>query len=233
MRLAKQHLDIGMFTTSLDRHHAFWEQEVGLRFDMVLPVPVREGWVQHRFDAHNSVIKVNDYGSPLPATPPTGYVGLTIARNGGPLWEGMHPDGGLVRLVPKGTDGVVGIGITVATPNPARMMAFYIDAMEFERVSERVARCGDTLLFVETGVGGVESEDFIGPGPGYRYLTIQIFDADQDTDGILRRGGRLANAAKDYGTVARVSFVKDPDGNWIEVSARASLTGVVPGANKA
>ncbi len=232
MRLAKQHLDIGMFTTSLDLHHAFWEKEIGLRFDMVLPVPVRDGWVQHRFDAHNSVIKVNDYGSPLADVPPTGYVGLTIARDGAPIWEGTHPDGGRVRLVPTGTDGVVGIGITVATPNPARMMDFYIDAMEFERVSARVARCGDTLLFVEAGVGGVETADFIGPGPGYRYLTIQIFDADQDTDGILRRGGRLAAATKDYGTVARVSFVKDPDGNWIEVSARASLTGVVPGVKK-
>ena len=230
MRLAKQHLDIGMFTKSVELHHAFWENEVGLRFDMELPV--RAGWVQHRFDAHNSVIKVNHYSNPMLDSPPTGYVGLTIAREGGPVWEGMHPDGGRVRLVPKGTDGVVGIGITVATPNPARMMDFYIDAMEFERVAERVARCGDTLLFVERGTGGIETEDFIGPGPGYRYLTIQIFDADKDTDGILLRGGRLASAATDYGTIARVSFVKDPDGNWIEVSARASLTGVVPGSDK-
>ena len=230
MHLAKQHLDIGMFTKSLERHHDFWERQVGLRFDMELPVS--EGWVQHRFDAHNSVIKVNDNRNPMRDRPPTGYIGLTIARDNGPVWEGMHPDGGRVRLVPKGTDGVVGIGITVATPNPARMMDFYIGAMEFERVSENVARCGDTLLFVERGVGGVETDDFKALGVGYRYLTIQIFDADKDTDGILRRGGRLASAATDYGTIARVSFVKDPDGNWIEVSARASLTGVVPGAAK-
>lgn len=230
MRLAKQHLDIGMFTKSVERHHDFWESEVGLRFDMELAVS--EDWVQHRFDAHNSVIKVNDNRNPMRDWPPTGYVGLTIARDNGPLWEGMHPDGGRVRLVPQGTDGIVGIGITVATPNPARMMDFYIGAMEFERVSENVACCGDTLLFVERGVGGVETDDFKALGAGYRYLTIQIFDADKDTDGILRRGGRLASAPTDYGTIARVSFVKDPDGNWIEVSARASLTGVVPGAVK-
>ena len=29
MRLAKRHLDIGMFATSIDQHHAFWEKEVG------------------------------------------------------------------------------------------------------------------------------------------------------------------------------------------------------------
>ena len=230
MHLAKQHLDIGMFTKSVERHHDFWESEVGLRFDTELPVS--KDWVQHRFDAHNSVIKVNDNRNPMRDWPPTGYVGLTIARDNGPMWEGMHPDGGRVRLVPKGTDGIVGIGITVATPNPARMMDFYIGAMEFERVSENVACCGDTLLFVERGPGGVETDDFKALGTGYRYLTIQIFDADKDTDGILRRGGRLASAPTDYGTIARVSFVKDPDGNWIEVSARASLTGVVPGAVK-
>ncbi len=78
MRLAKQHLDIGLFTASIEQHHAFWENEVGLRFDLELPVS--EGWVQHRFDAHNSVIKVNDNRNPMREWPPTGYTGLTIAR---------------------------------------------------------------------------------------------------------------------------------------------------------
>ena len=230
MKLAKQHVDIGMFTQAIDRHHAFWENEVGLRFDMELPL--RKGWVQHRFDAHNSVIKVNHYTDALQKMPLTGYTGLTIARDGGPIWEGHHPDGGRVRLVPKGTDGVVGIGITVSTSDPARMMDFYVGAMEFERVAPQIARCGDTLLFVEKGEGGHETEDFIGPGPCYRYLTVQIYDADKDTDGIISRGGRLARAPTDYGKIARVAFVKDPDGNWIEISARASLTGVAVGVEK-
>jgi hypothetical protein len=30
------------------------------------------------------------------------------------------------------------------------------------------------------------------------------------------------------GTVARISFIRDPDGNFIEVSQRASLTGSLP-----
>jgi lactoylglutathione lyase len=30
------------------------------------------------------------------------------------------------------------------------------------------------------------------------------------------------------GKVARISFVRDPDGNWIELSQRASLTGNLP-----
>ena len=90
----------------------------------------------------DSVIKVNHHEDEMPAWPPSGYVGLAIARDGVAPWSGRHPDGGAVRLVPTGTDGIVGIGITVSTPDPARMMAFYVDAMEFEAVAPSVARCG-------------------------------------------------------------------------------------------
>ena len=38
----------------------------------------------------------------------------------------------------------------------------------------------------------------------------------------------LAREAVSFKDVARYGFVKDPDGNWIEISARASLTGVAP-----
>ena len=219
MRLAKPHLDIGLFTQQLERQRAFWSRDVGLRLDHELAF--RPGWVQHRFDAHGSVVKVNHWIDPLPPLPPTGYVGLTIAREDSPGWEGRHPDGDWVRLVSPGTNGVVRIGITVRSPDPARMMAFYLNAMEFERVGPRCARCGDSLLFVEEGSGGSETDDFAGPG--FRYLTVQIFDADQVCEEIVARGGRLARAPVNFGSIARYGFVKDPDGNWIEISARASL----------
>jgi len=93
--------------------------------------------------------------------------------------------------------------------------------MEFERLDAFTARCGDSLIFVEPGVGGGETEDFIGQG--FRYLTVQIFDADQACQDIVQRGGRLARAPVSFGDIARYGFVKDPDGNWIEISARNSL----------
>ncbi len=223
MKLAKQHLDIGLFTADLPAHLAFWGDTVGLRFDHALEL--RPGWVQHRHDAHGSVIKVNHYTDPLPALPPSGYAMLTIARDG-PVWEGRHPGGDRVRLVPPGTDGVVGIAITVETPEPARMMDFYLRAMEFDEVGPCTARCGDTLLFVEKGRGGALTDDFIAPN--FRYLTVQIYDADQACADVAARGGRLARAPVNFGTVARYGFVADPDGNWIEMSARTSLTGVAP-----
>ena len=224
MRLAKPHLDLGMFTNDIAAEGQFWSETAGLRLDHELELG--QGIVQHRYDAHDSVIKVNHQPEPFAPTPPSGYVGLTIAADRDDVWRGPHPGGETVRLVPHGTDGVAGIGVTVATPDPDRMMRFYIEAMEFERAGDNVARCGDSLLFVEQGTGGSDTDDFIGPN--FRYLTVQIYNADEACDQIVARGGRLGRAPITLGEVARYGFVLDPDGNWIEISERASLTGVVP-----
>ncbi|MBI4693651.1 MAG: VOC family protein [Gammaproteobacteria bacterium] len=226
MRLAKPRLDIGLFTNHIAPQKAFWGGTVGLRFDHELTL--REGWVQHRYDAHGSVMKVNHYVEPLAPLPATGYLEAVVASEGAAERALADPDGNRVRVVPPGTRGVTRLGIVVGTPDPARLMRFYCEAMEFERVAERVARCGDTLLFVEDGTGGSETETFIGPG--WRYLTVQIFDADESCAAIVARGGRLAQAPVNFRDVARYGFVKDPDGNWIEISARTSLTGILPGA---
>lgn len=225
MKLAKPHLDLGLFTNDIEAHRSFWNDTVGLRLDHELALG-RDGIVQHRYDAHDSVIKINHYPTPFEPMPPSGYIGLTIARDGTEVWEGCHPGGDQVRLVPAGTDGVVGIGVTVATPDPDRMMRFYIEAMEFEQAAPYSARCGDSLLFVVEGEGGTETEDFVGAN--FRYLTVQIFDADAACEAIVARGGRLGRAPITLGEVARYGFVLDPDGNWIEISARASLTGIKP-----
>ncbi|MFP6780396.1 MAG: VOC family protein [Gammaproteobacteria bacterium] len=224
MRLAKPHLDIGLFTNDIKAHNAFWENDVGLRFDHELTL--EKGWVQHRYDAHDSVIKVNHVTAPLQAQPRSGYVGLTIAQSGTNGFDGMHPNGDRVRIVPPGTDGVVGIGITISTPDPDRLMKFYVEALEFEQRGPMTLLCGDTVLFFEQGPGGSSTESF--KGPAFRYLTVQIFDADEACAQVVARGGRLAQACVTLGEVARYGLVCDPDGNWIEMSARASLTGIIP-----
>ena len=227
MKLAKQHLDIGLFTNEIDAHREFWANQVGLRLDHELKL--NEGWIQHRFDAHDSVIKINEYRTPLRQQAPSGYRELIIAHDKDTRWEGVHPGGEKVRLVPAGTDGVVGVGITVATPDRDRMMAFYLEAMQFEQADDYIARCGDSLLFVEQGTGGTKTDTFIDAN--FRYLTVQIYDADQACEEIVARGGSLGQAPVSFGDVARYGFVCDPDGNWIEISARTSLTGILPEAD--
>jgi hypothetical protein len=46
MELAKQQVDIGLFTNDLDRMLPSWQNEVGLPFDHVLPL--RRGQKQYR-----------------------------------------------------------------------------------------------------------------------------------------------------------------------------------------
>lgn len=233
MRLAKPHLDIGLFTNDVETQRKFWSDVAGLRLDHELTL--EPGWVQHRFDAHGSVIKVNHLSWALPPLPPSGLAGLAIAcPPGTPAWDGVHPGGDRVQLVPSGTGGVTGIGITISSRDPARMIDFYRTAMEFEPDGPDSLRCGDTLLTIVEGAGGQDSsptnpdgtswEGLIGPG--FRYTTVQVFDADEECARIVEQGGRLVRKPLSFAGVARVACVADPDGNWIEISARTSLTGI-------
>ncbi|MHB8576260.1 MAG: VOC family protein [Dehalococcoidia bacterium] len=50
---------------------------------------------------------------------------------------------------------------------------------------------------------------------------------------MIARGVEEGRPPVTLGSVARISFIRDPDGNWIEVSQRASLTGPLPPGNQA
>ena len=114
----------------------------------------------------------------------------------------------------------------LAVRDEAAFHQFYGEAMQFERAGERAYRCGDSLLLFEqdasaTEVGRMQAR-------GLRYITVQVWDVDAEHAGIVARGGTEGRAPITLGTTARISFVRDPDGNWIEVSQRASLTGELP-----
>jgi hypothetical protein len=105
MQLAKNVIDVGLSTNDLEPMLRFWQQDVGLRFDHVLPV--RRGQKQYRHDAQGSVIKLNHHAEPLPEAASSGYRELIIAREGLQKPRRMvDPDGNRVQLVPPGYDGV-------------------------------------------------------------------------------------------------------------------------------
>jgi lactoylglutathione lyase len=221
LRLAKPHLDIGLFTNDIGPHLKFWAGTVGLTLDHAFEIA--PGWVQHRFDANGSVIKVNEWGAELPVRPPSGFSALSIARPASD-WAGENPGGERVELVAPGEGLVVGIGITMSSREPDRLSDFYAVALGFERVGPDVLRCGDTIVRFVEGSGGHDVEDL--PAHGFRYITVQVFDADKEMAGISDRGGRIVRDPVSFAGVARFGFVTDPDGNWIEISARTSLTGI-------
>jgi len=226
MKLAKNHIDIGINTNRTEEQLAFWQTDVGLPFEELLAVG--PGLRQHRHGMNGSVFKLNSARDPLPDNPPAGYRELRIARRGlDALVHLVDVDGNRVTLVPSGYEGIEGIAVRLAVRDPDAHRRFYAEALELEEVRPGVFRCGDSLLVCE--VDPAAPADASRQGIGYRYITIQVWDCDAEHDGILARGGREGMAPVTLGTTARISFVRDPDGNWIEISQRATLTGALPG----
>jgi predicted enzyme related to lactoylglutathione lyase len=222
MKLAKQHLDVGLFSTKRDEQLAFWQETVGLPYDHM--GKLGGGVQQHRHHMNGSILKMNHSRGPLPELPPSGIVGLQIARDGVTAPQPLSdPDGNRVTLVAKGVDGVSGIAILLRVNDPAAHDHFWTHAMQFERAGDGRYRCGDSLIVIAEH-GHVEgSAEW--RGPGYRYITVQVWDCLAEYAGILARGGASGGEPRVLGDTVRYAFVCDPDGNHIEISQRASLTG--------
>jgi predicted enzyme related to lactoylglutathione lyase len=225
MKLAKPRIDVGLYTSRRDEMVEFWRDRVGLPYEELLPMG--GGVQQHRLGLLGSVLKINHARDPLPDEPRAGYRELWIARPGLAAPEGLEdPDGNRVVLVPEGYGGTLRIALTVGASDPAALRSFYGQALELEPAGADAFRCGDSLLRVAAEPGARPVGRMTGPG--YRYFTIQVHEVDAEHAGIVARGGKEGRAPLTLGKVARISFVRDPDGNWIEISQRASLTGPLP-----
>ncbi|TAK58059.1 MAG: VOC family protein [Dehalococcoidia bacterium] len=222
MELAKQHIDVGLFTNNTEAMLRFWQDEVGLPFEETLPLG--NGILQHRHGMNGSVLKLNTVRDPMRPQPQAGYRELLVARDSVTSPRTLvDPDGNRILLVPRGHDGVTSIGVRLAVRDEAAMHRFLADALGLALAGANAYRCGDSLL---TFVADASAEA-VGPmtAQGYRYITVQVRDVDAEHPGIVARGGAEGRPPITLGTTARISFVRDPDGNWIEVSQRASLTG--------
>jgi lactoylglutathione lyase len=226
MQLAKPRIDVGLSTNNLAPMLAFWQGEAGIPFDHLLKI--RRGHDQHRHDANGSVVKINHHAEPLPASLPSGYQGLIVAREGLAAPQNLgDPDGNHLRLVPPGADGVTQIGVRLIVRDLAAHRAFYRDAMGLTEESTTAAaaafRAGESLILLDPSPDAPADAQMAGPG--WRYITFQVFKVDEEHARVLAAGGREALAPVTLGTTARISMVRDPDGNWIELSQRASIVG--------
>ena len=225
MQLAKKVIDVGLSTNDLEPMLRFWQQDVGLRFDHVLPV--RRGQKQYRHDAQGSVIKLNHHAEPLPEAAPSGYRELIIAREGLQKPRRMvDPDGNRVQLVPPGCDGVTQIAVAVGVRSLSEHRRFYGDILGFPEQSWSAGpafRLGDSLIFLDEDRAATTNP--IRQARGWRYITLQIADIEAVHDELRSKGVREGLAPITLGDVARISMILDPDGNWIELSRRASIVG--------
>jgi catechol 2,3-dioxygenase-like lactoylglutathione lyase family enzyme len=221
MRIAKAAIDVGLHTTNKDAMLEFWQREIGLPFHETLPVG--RGVHQLRHGIGDSVLKINHNRDPLPASPPTGYRHLTIAQPAVASPRALtDPDGNRVTLVPPGHDGIEQLQMQVAVRDLGAHRDFYGRVLGLSEVDGRF-RCGASLLSLVRDEHATDDAQM--RGIGYRYLTIQVFDVVGEHREILARGGREGSAPVRLGDVAYISFVRDPDGNWIEISQRKSITG--------
>ena len=93
MKLAKECLDVGLYTDTYEPVRAFYCDQLGLPYEELLKVG--GGVHQHRFGLHGSVLKVNDSRESLDGAP-TNFIRLEI--------NGLEP-----RLLrdPDGTEVMV------------------------------------------------------------------------------------------------------------------------------
>src|SRR4051812_37654512 len=218
MQLVKKQIDVGLYTNQTEAMLAFWQTQVGLRFDDMLPLG--RGARQHRHDMNGSVLKLNSVRDPMPAAKPSGYRELWIAST-----EELEPlalwdcDGNRVRLVPSGYMGVNGIALTLAVRSAAAFNDFYGRVMRLPPATKNAYRCGDSLLRFEEDPRAASNTPL--QAKGLRYFTIQVRDVDREHASLVERGATEALAPVTLGQTARISFIRDPDGNWIELSQRS------------
>jgi catechol 2,3-dioxygenase-like lactoylglutathione lyase family enzyme len=225
MQLAKNVIDVGASTNNLEPMLRFWQQDVAAHFDHVLPV--RRGQKQYRHDEQGSVIKLNHHVEPLPEAAPSGYRELIIAREGLQKPRPMvDPDGNRFRLVPPGHDGVTQIAVVMGVRSLGEHRRFYGDILGFAEQSwSRGAafRLGNSLVLLEQDA--TATLDPPRQARGWRYITLQVADIDAVHEALRSKGVREGLAPTTLGDVARISMILDPDGNWIELSRRASIVG--------
>jgi predicted enzyme related to lactoylglutathione lyase len=219
LELAKQALDVGLFTNQREPMLAFWQQRAGADFREDLAIG--GGVMQHRHAYGDSVLKINHCRDPLPAAPASGIRRLLIGlANITEPEDLVDPDGNAVRLVPLQQVPQIRVELTVS--HLGAHQNFYGGILGLSALDDVTFTCGISQIRLSEGEAAI---DPVQRARGYRYLTVQVRDVKHSHAEIVRRGGREGRAPVRLGDVAHISFVRDPDGNWIEVSQRKSITG--------
>jgi lactoylglutathione lyase len=218
MNIAKPALDVGLYTNQLDPMLAFWAEQAQLPYSEMLPVG--GGVRQHRHAIGQSVLKINHKRSPLPANPPTGLSRLDIpCEHVDERVELIDPDGNEVHLIPP--DGT-NLCLHLTVNDLVAQRAFYGRTLGLEECAPNLFAVGLSRIQLEAGKVATPAER---DGKGYRYMTLQVYDVVGEHANILANGGTQGMAPVRLGEVAYISFVRDPEGNWIEISQRKSITG--------
>ena len=238
MELAKQFVDVGLFTNRLDEMRAFYGDRVRLPYEELLPVG--GGVRQYRYGLLGSVLKINHSRDPLPPRIAGGYRKLSISDPRTPMPLPMQdPDGNDLELIPRGQRGVNQIEIQIDVTDEDAFDHFYGEALQADRIGAGRYQMGETVIAFRRDPAAVRASKSPSAtavevvasmrAVGMRYITVQVRDVDVEHRRLMSMGVWEGAAPVTLGAVARISFIRDPDGNFIEISQRASLTGPIGG----
>ena len=218
MQLAKPALDVGLYTNQIDQSLTFWQEEAGVPFSELLPVG--GGLHQHRHAIGQSVLKINHPREPVARGNATGLSALTIYRENIDTIQALtDPDGNPVTLHPATDEG--NLALTLSVNDLDQSADFYANALGLTETKPHTFSVGESRIVLQQG----NVEPFERAGIGYRYMTFQVFDVVASHATFLNHGAREGMAPVRLGDVAYISFILDPDGNWLEISQRKSITG--------
>ncbi|MEN9726718.1 MAG: hypothetical protein RL434_1084 [Pseudomonadota bacterium] len=224
MQFAREGFDLGLFSNQRDAQLAFWQAEVGLTYDHM--GKLGGGMQQHRHHLGAAILKMNHARDPLIGAPSGGYRSLRVAVPGIGAARTLHdPDGNLVELVPAGLAPDWDYGLVMAVTDLERHARFFREAFGLPQVDAVTFASGRARLWLQKAPHPVRSADD-WRGPGYRYITFQIRDARTALPAALAAGALPGEPLRDMGDLVRFGFIRDPDGNWIELSERTTFTGV-------
>lgn len=221
MRLAKDRLDIALMTDRVEVLE-FWRDHVGIPLEEILPV--RRGWVQYRFDLCDSVFKLNVVDDGVPPGRRSRVVEVVAADASRAGRSFTDTDGTTIRFVAPGDEGIDQIAIVLEVSDAAAARAYYVDVLGWQLLDDDAVRCARSIVRWRESAPPLPDL----PDRGWAYLTVQIHECDAEHAELLARGATEGGAPVTLGTTARYSLVRDPDGNWLEISQRASLTGPLP-----
>ncbi|MBT2334963.1 VOC family protein [Variovorax paradoxus] len=225
MNLTKPGLDVGMFVDLLPQQLSFWSETVGLRSE---PMQKLGGGVhQHRFVGECSVIKLNHSRSALPSSSGTGIERISVGRAG--ISESISlndPDGNAVAILPRSSVSDPELVVHMAVSDLAAHHRFWTTVMQMERDPSGAYCCGQSRVQLTQARRGLPPDSW--RVRGWSYLTVQIQDCAHEHQQALLRGGREGEPPRRMGDKAIISFLRDPDGNFIELSQKASLAGPLP-----
>jgi lactoylglutathione lyase len=219
--LAKEALDVGLFTNDLEAHMAFWGEQLRLPYEGRLKLG--GGIHQHRYICGESVIKVNASRNPLPGVRRPGLLGLRLLTPQADSFATLlDPDGTKVDVVPCRSGDAIRMGLSLAVCNVAPIAGFLQGVLGAVRAGATTFRIGSTSIELQQ----TSQPPFWEPleARGLRYLTVQVRDIDGSHRGALAGGALELRPPVTMGERARISFIADPEGNWIELSQRNDLS---------